>query len=200
MLILGFIVTIINPIYPNEQGLQHLGTLVISIPLLVDLRENKLPFYTFLALTIFILFHIIGARYIYSYVPYNDWFLQSIGFDVDQLFNFNRNHYDRFIHFLFGLLFSPYVFYIVKKLLVTKDLRWILFVTWLTIQTISMFYELFEWALTLVMTSDAAEYYNGQQGDMWDAHKDMSLALLGSIIFVMYVIIRKNFFKNSILF
>ena len=27
-----------------------------------------------------------------------------------------------------------------------------------------------------------AEAYNGQQGDMWDAHKDMFLAFLGGII------------------
>ena len=29
---------------------------------------------------------------------------------------------------------------------------------------------------------DAAESYNGQQGDIWDAHKDMLLATLGSLL------------------
>lgn len=43
-----------------------------------------------------------------------------------------------------------------------------------------MIYELFEWLLTTVMTADAADCYNGQQGDIWDAQKDMALALLGS--------------------
>lgn len=39
-----------------------------------------------------------------------------------------------------------------------------------------------EWSLTIVMASESADYYNGQQGDMWDAQKDMALALLGSTI------------------
>jgi putative membrane protein len=31
------------------------------------------------------------------------------------------------------------------------------------------------------MSPDQAEYYNGQQGDMWDAQKDMALNAIGSI-------------------
>ena len=36
------------------------------------------------------------------------------------------------------------------------------------------------------MTSEEADYYNGQQGDMWDAQKDMALAMLGSTIMLVY--------------
>jgi putative membrane protein len=43
-------------------------------------------------------------------------------------------------------------------------------------------YELFEWLLTLTVPLDLAEDYNGQQGDLWDAHKDMALALVGSVV------------------
>jgi putative membrane protein len=51
-----------------------------------------------------------------------------------------------------------------------------------------MIYELFEWLLTVVMTSEEADYYNGQQGDMWDAQKDMALAMIGSsIVAVLYL-------------
>ena len=62
------------------------------------------------------------------------------------------------------------------------------------IQTGSMIYELFEWLLTIVMSSDAADSYNGQQGDMWDAQKDMALAMLGStamLLFYMLHSVRK---------
>ena len=54
------------------------------------------------------------------------------------------------------------------------------------IQTGSMVYELFEWLLTVVMTSEEADYYNGQQGDIWDAQKDMALAMLGSTIMLLF--------------
>ncbi len=33
------------------------------------------------------------------------------------------------------------------------------------------------------MSPEAAEKYNGQQGDMWDAHKDMLMATIGTIIY-----------------
>ena len=58
------------------------------------------------------------------------------------------------------------------------------------IQTGSMIYELFEWLLTIVMSSDAADSYNGQQGDMWDAQKDMALALLGSTTMLLLYMLR----------
>ena len=44
----------------------------------------------------------------------------------------------------------------------------------------SMLYELFEWGLAMVLSPRNADAYNGQQGDVWDAQKDMSLALLGA--------------------
>ena len=64
---------------------------------------------------------------------------------------------------------------------ITKTVA-VLVIAWLFIQTFSMFYELFEWSLTVFMTENMAENYNGQQGDIWDAHKDMALAMLGSTI------------------
>lgn len=45
-----------------------------------------------------------------------------------------------------------------------------------------MIYELVEWGIGVMLAPEAAERYNGQQGDMWDAHKDMALASLGAIV------------------
>ena len=42
-------------------------------------------------------------------------------------------------------------------------------------------YELVEWGLSIGLSPEDAENYNGQQGDMWDAHKDMFLATIGAI-------------------
>lgn len=57
----------------------------------------------------------------------------------------------------------------------------ILLVLMLNMST-SLVYEWIEWALAMTMSPEQAEAYNGQQGDMWDAHKDMFLAFLGGII------------------
>ena len=69
------------------------------------------------------------------------------------------------------------------------------FMAWLIIQTGSMVYELFEWLLTIVMSPELADNYNGQQGDIWDAQKDMVLAMLGSTIMAVWYL-AKNMFRE----
>ena len=46
----------------------------------------------------------------------------------------------------------------------------------------SLIYEWLEWAIALTLSPEAAESYNGQQGDLWDAHADMLLATLGALV------------------
>jgi putative membrane protein len=43
-------------------------------------------------------------------------------------------------------------------------------------------YEIFEWTLTLTLAPADAGAYNGEQGDMFDAQKDMALAALGALL------------------
>lgn len=187
-IIVATIVTCINPVYPHEQFLQHVGTVLLLIPLFVDLRHDHMPMSAFVGLVLFTLFHVIGARYMYSYVPYKEW-LTSFGIVGTDYFQDPRNHYDRLVHFLFGITLFPYFIYLCRNILPHKHST-ATFMAWLIIQTGSMIYELFEWTLTIVMTSEEADYYNGQQGDIWDAQKDMALALLGSTIMLVYYLVK----------
>ena len=57
---------------------------------------------------------------------------------------------------------------------------------------LTVFYEVFEWQLTLWLSGDAAENYNGQQGDVWDAQKDMALAMLGATLSAAYLLVFKK--------
>ena len=165
--------------YPNQQLLQHLGTLLITFILVADLILDRLSLKAYIGVSLFILLHIIGARWIYSNVPYQSFF-ESIGIDIHELFNINsqRNHYDRLVHFSFGLLMVPFLFEIYRVRIENTIIS--LVFAWLTIQTFSMFYEVFEWLLTVIIPGEGATEYNGQQGDVWDAQKDMALAMLGS--------------------
>ncbi len=51
-------------------------------------------------------------------------------------------------------------------------------------------YEILEWVFTLLVSPDAAENYNGQQGDMFDAQKDQALSFVGSLIAGNWVAVR----------
>jgi len=70
-----------------------------------------------------------------------------------------------------------------------------LLLAWLTIQTFSLLYEVFEWMLTLFISGEGATDYNGQQGDIWDAQKDIFLAFTGAILATTIVTILKRIFN-----
>jgi len=160
-----------NSPYPELQSLQHAGTLFLVALLSLDFRKNKLSIFSFSCFAAFILIHIVGATWIYSNTPYYDWF--------SFLEETERNHYDRFVHFSFGLLVLPIVFERIQL----SQFYVKLLLAWCLIQVFSLGYELFEWGLAKGMVSEQdAINYNGQQGDVWDAHKDMALAMLGSIV------------------
>lgn len=184
------VITFINPVYPHEQLLQHAGTVLLFIPLIVDTVKDKMPLSAFLGILLFAILHVVGARYIYSYVPYKEWSV-SLGIVDADFFQDPRNHYDRFVHFSFGVLLFPYLQYACKRWFNLKTIPAV-FMAWLIIQTGSMVYELFEWLLTIVLSPEQADNYNGQQGDIWDAQKDMVLAMLGSTMMAFFYIFKKK--------
>ena len=57
---------------------------------------------------------------------------------------------------------------------------------------VSLLYEVFEWLLTLTMRGPLADAYNGQQGDIWDAQKDMALAASGALLAAVLVRMRRR--------
>lgn len=187
-------ITFIHPVYPREQFLQHAGTVLLLIPLIADLVKDRMPMSAFVGILLFAVLHVIGARYIYSYVPYKEWSV-SLGIVDADFFQDTRNHYDRFVHFCFGVLLFPYLQYACKQWFNLKTLPAV-FMSWLIIQTGSMVYELFEWLLTIVLSPEQADNYNGQQGDIWDAQKDMVLAMMGSTLMAVYYFV-KNMFRQE---
>jgi len=72
------------------------------------------------------------------------------------------------------------------------DRRWASGFALSSVMAISGLYEMFEWGLTLVLSPEQAEAYNGQQGDFWDAQKDMALALSGALIAVWVLLLRSK--------
>ncbi|HWJ02196.1 MAG TPA: DUF2238 domain-containing protein [Verrucomicrobiae bacterium] len=119
---------------------------------------------------------LIGGHYTYGRVPLFELLKSIVGS--------NRNYYDRFGHFIFGMV----VALIVREFLLRKSpLRpgKLLIILNLGLSlSLSALYELSEWAVGLFMGS-AAEAFLGLQGDIWDTHWDMFLALLGAISFLL---------------
>lgn len=179
LIIIAVAVSSINVPYPNAYILHQTGTIVLVAGLLLLTKIYSIRSISWGGATAFVLLHIIGARYIYSFVPYDEWLLALIQTNFEQLFGWQRNMYDRLVHFSFGLFLFPFIYDICKAVLKPLPHKQIILIVLLFNMSCSMLYELFEWLLAVILSPENAESYNGQQGDIWDAHKDMGLALLG---------------------
>jgi putative membrane protein len=172
--------------YPREQLLQHVPTVVAIMLLGVCVWKEWLTATSLTCVVAFLWLHILGARYIYSYVPYDDWATTLAGTSVSEWFDWQRNHYDRLVHFSFGALCIVPAFEMATRYGKLPP-RWAVLFALLAVTTIGSLYEVFEWLLTVVMSPGDAEAYNGQQGDYFDAQKDMALAFVGSLVAMPFV-------------
>jgi putative membrane protein len=152
----------------NSLGLALLVIVVLSG------RYFRLSNLSYTAMFVFMALHVIGTHWTYSETP--------IGYPLARLFgNTERNHYDRLIHFAFGLCFA----YPVREIcLRIADMRgfWGLYVPFDMTLALSALFEVLEMGLALAIGGDAGTDYIGSQGDVWDAQKDMLLAGIGALI------------------
>lgn len=177
--------------YPDLAPLQHGPTLTLGIAAPWLLRRWPISNKAAACLLLFLLLHTFAARWIYSYVPYDDWARVLIGKDISGLTGAERNGFDRLVHFAFGALLTFPIGHIVERYGRVRQRLAILF-AFCAVGFGSAVYEIFEWLLTIIAAPDMAEYYNGQQGDMWDAQKDMALAQLGSLCALVPLLWRRR--------
>jgi putative membrane protein len=167
--------------YLQDQPLHHVPTVLALVALAWAAWKSRISDASITAIMLFIWLHILGARYVYSYVPYDEWSRRWLGFSIDQTFGFTRNHYDRLVHFSYGLLFTVPQVELLSR--VWNLGKWSAhFFSFALILAAGAVYEILEWGLAVVMAPDWAERYNGQQGDWWDPQKDLLCAAIGALL------------------
>lgn len=170
-----------RPWYPQDWALENVLALLTAWWLVRRHRRSPLSSRAYLQLLLFGIAHEIGAHYTYAEVPYDSWAHSLTGVSVSEALHLSRNHYDRLVHFLFGLLcYRPLLEVVGHALPVRSSAARIFPAT--VIATISLLYELIEWAAAMIFGGDLGMAYLGTQGDIWDAQKDSALALLGAAI------------------
>lgn len=185
LLLASLLVAQIDQPYPDVALLQHLPTMLLLVASPALLRRWPLSTPALACIVVFLALHTLGGRYAYSNVPYDDWVRAMTGSTLSETFGWGRNHYDRLVHFAFGALSVVPVAEVARRWgglgargAALSALGWVL--------AISCLYEIFEWLLTIVAAGETADRYNGQQGDIWDAQKDMALATVGAILIVPF--------------
>lgn len=182
-----FIVLGIHPWYRQDWLLENVlvvAALAVLIPGYRRLRFSNLA-YTLMFL--FLLLHEIGAHYTYSLVPYDRWIEHLGATALTARFALSRNHYDRLIHFAYGLLMLVPVIELLRAVSPPRGIwRYLLPILFLLSQSAA--YELIEFAAALAFGGHLGVAYLGTQGDPWDSQKDMTCELAGSVVATAIVI------------
>ena len=172
----------IQPLWPLEQTLHSSLTVIGLVALWWVDRRWGLGNGAFAAICGFIAIHCIAARWLYSNVPYDAWLQAALHWSPNATFGWQRNHFDRLIHFLYGVCFTPALLQLARHAWPALRIGQAFTLAVMVVMCSSLAYEWLEWGIALLLSPEAAEAYNGQQGDMWDAHADMLLATLGSLL------------------
>jgi putative membrane protein len=175
---------IVMGIQPHARGTWALeNALALVAVALLAAFHRKLLFsrVSYSLIFVFMCLHQVGAHYTYPEVPYDAWLERLTGSTFNALVGWERNNFDRVVHFSYGLLLAYPVREMFLRVANVKGFWGYFLPLDLTMST-SMLFELVEWAVVLVFAGDTGQSYLGTQGDEWDAHKDMALAGLGALI------------------
>jgi putative membrane protein len=177
---LEFTVLAISPVSRSTWLLENTLSVAVVVALALSFRRFHFSRISYTLIFVVLSFHVLGAHYTYSLVPYDAAFARWFGFSLDATLGFERNMYDRLVHFLYGLLLAYPIREIFLRIVDVRGFWGYFLPLDLTMST-SMIYELIEWGAAVVFGGDIGTAYLGTQGDEWDAHKDMALASLGAL-------------------
>ncbi len=135
---------------------------------------------------LFLALHAVGSHYTYSDVPYDAWWKSLTGHSLNEALGWKRNHFDRLVHFSYGLLLAYPIREFFLRVVEVRGF-WGYFLPLDVTLSTSALYELIEWGAAELFGGALGMHYLGTQGDVWDSHKDMALAALGALIAVILI-------------
>ncbi len=174
--ILIWIIMAINPKYPEDWLLENILVFLFFPFVLWSDIKYKYTLLSIFFLLIFASLHSLGSHFTYAQMEYFNF--------ITQFFGFERNHFDRVVHFLFGLLVFRILFEIIT--IYSNSVKSSLFFTFSLVVCIATIYELLEWLAAVTFYPELGMAFLGTQGDIWDAHKDTLLACIGALINIMF--------------
>ena len=163
----------VDPVYRFDWFLENI-LVFLAFPGLVATRARfPLSGASYVLIFLFGCLHAVGSHYTYSEVPVGFWLQDELGLA--------RNHYDRLVHFCFGLL----LFYPLREAGRRYGGGESAFASLAALGFVFMgsaSFEVLEMLVAMIVDPKAGQAYLGTQGDEWDAQKDMALAALGALL------------------
>ncbi len=171
-LVLLWVATAIEPFDRRDWLLENLLVFLYGFLLLITYRRFAFSNLSYGLFTVFLSLHLVGAHYTYAETPPGYW--------LQELFDLQRNHYDRIVHFSFGLLIAyPFRELLLRAAGVRKSWSYLLAVT--LVLAFSGIYEIIEAIVAEIVSPELGSAYLGTQGDEWDSQKDAFEAFVGAV-------------------
>jgi putative membrane protein len=179
ILLMGFLAFSGFRPYDRPTWALEVAPVVIALPVLW-MTYSRFPLTTLLYACIFAhaLVLMLGGAYTYARVP--------LGFQIAEIFDLQRNPYDRIGHFFQG--FVPAL--VAREILIrgeyVRGRKMLAFIVVCIVLAVSATYEFIEWGVALAVGQGAVEFL-GTQGDPWDTQSDMFFALIGAITALVFL-------------
>jgi putative membrane protein len=172
-LLVLWIYAAIEPFNRRDWLLENLLVFFYGGLLVLTYRRFAFSNFSYVLFTVFMSLHLVGSHHTYAEVPFGFWLQEAL--------ELQRNHYDRIVHFSFGLLIAyPFRELLLRAAGVVQGWSYLLSVC--VVLAFSGFYEVMEGIVAMLVDPELGMAYLGTQGDEWDAQKDTFLAFSGSVI------------------
>ena len=174
----------IRPVNRSDWLLENVLVIIGILLLFLSYKRFQFSHLSYTLIFIFLCSHEIGSHYTYAEVPYENWFKSAINYSLNAQLGWERNHYDRLVHFLWGLLFFLPAYEISIQVIKARGI-WSYLLPLGFMMSSSLIYEEIEWAAASIFGGELGMTYLGIQGDIWDAHKDSLMAIIGALLAMM---------------
>ena len=185
-----FILFGINPVDRAVWIVEVIPIIIVYLFLLSTYQKFKFTNISYSLMLIWMVWHTIGGHYTFANVPFDF---------ITDLFNFQRNNFDRVGHLIIGFYAYPMAEFLTRKKYTNVIVA--SFFGLFFIMSIAAGYEIIEWAYAVIDGGDTGLEFLGSQGDIWDAQKDMLADTVGAVIALclfLYIRPDKNKIKKDI--
>lgn len=186
----------IEPFDRHDWLLENALVLAFGVGMAAAHRRFVFSRISYTLIFLFMCLHCVGSHYTYAEVPYEAAWRSLTGQSFNAMLGWERNNFDRIVHFSYGLLLA----YPLREIFLrVADARgfWGYFLPLDFTLATSALYELIEWAAAEVFGGDLGVAYLGTQGDVWDAQKDMGLAALGALIAMLVTAVLNGWLQRD---
>jgi putative membrane protein len=163
----------LTPLDTQNWMLSSILPLTFVGALILGRRAVPLSVVSYALISGFLMLHTVGAHYTYAQVPLGRW--------LESVLALERNHFDRVVHFAFGLLLTYPLLEVVGRLTAARRMV-SFFLVFMTQLGLAGAWEIIESWVAQSIRPDLGTAFLGAQGDPWDAQRDMLAATCGTVV------------------